>query len=406
MPVNLEPVQQLPPVAGVRLGTARAGIRYADRDDLLLIECAPGTRAAAVFTRNRFVAAPVEVARDHLAAGPPRALLVNAGNANAGTGTAGREDALACCRGVAARLGCEPRAVWPFSTGVIGERLPVARVEAALPACVEALAEDGWVAAARAIMTTDTVPKGASRQVVIQGRPVTLTGIVKGAGMIHPDMATLLAFVATDAAVEGAVLQGLLEEAVAGSFHRITVDGDTSTNDACVLLATGRAGHPEIGASGDPACAALASTLRDLMTELAQAVVRDAEGATRFITVEVTGGAGEAECLAVARTVALSPLVKTACFAGDPNWGRILAAAGRAPAAGLDIQRVSLWLDDVAVVAGGEPVPAYRDEDGRRVMARAEFTLRVDLGRGDARAVIWTSDLSHDYVRINAEYRS
>lgn len=406
MPVHLKPVKALPPVPGLRLGTCAAGIRYRDRPDLALIACAPGTRAAAVFTRNRFVAAPVAVARAHLSAGEPRALLINAGNANAGTGAAGREDALACCRAAAGLLDCAPEAVLPFSTGVIGERLPVARVAAALPACVAALAEDGWVAAARAIMTTDTLPKGASRRVVIQGQPVTLTGIVKGAGMIHPDMATLLAFVGTDAAVARPVLQALLGAAVAHSFHRITVDGDTSSNDACVCLATGRAGHPEIQDAGAPAGCALGAALTDLLEELAQAVVRDAEGATRFITIEVTGGASEEDCLAVARTVALSPLVKTACFAGDPNWGRILAAVGRAPVAGLDIQRVSLWLDGVAVVAGGEPVPAYRDEDGRQVMARPEFTLRVDLGQGTAAVRLWTSDLSQDYVRINAEYRS
>ncbi|OGI51266.1 MAG: bifunctional ornithine acetyltransferase/N-acetylglutamate synthase [Candidatus Muproteobacteria bacterium RIFCSPHIGHO2_02_FULL_65_16] len=406
MPVGLKELPTLHPVPGVRLGTTTAGIRKQGRRDLVVIECTPGTKAAAVFTQNRFCAAPVIVAREHLAKGAPRALLINTGCANAGTGAPGIEDARACCAALARELGCSATEVLPFSTGVIGERLPLERVVAGIPGCLAGLGADGWPDAAAGIMTTDTVPKGASRQFKLGGKTVTVTGIAKGAGMIRPDMATMLAFVATDAAVSPDVLQAVLADAARVSFNRITVDGDTSTNDACVLLATGRAGHPELRAPQGAGHEALMRAVTEVCTELAQAIVRDAEGATKFITIEVIGGASEADCLAVAYTIAHSPLVKTAFFAGDPNWGRILAAVGRAPVSRLDANAVTIHLDDVRVVRAGALDPGYREERGRAVLGKPEITVRVDLGVGDARARIWTSDLSHDYVRINAEYRS
>ena len=406
MPVGLKELPTLHPVPGVRLGTTTAGIRKQGRRDLVVIECTPGTKAAAVFTQNRFCAAPVIVAREHLAKGAPRALLINTGCANAGTGAPGVEDARACCAALARELGCTPHEILPFSTGVIGERLPLERVVAGIPGCLAGLGADGWPDAAAGIMTTDTVPKGASRQFKLGGKTVTVTGIAKGAGMIRPDMATMLAFVATDAAVSPDVLQAVLADAARVSFNRITVDGDTSTNDACVLLATGRAGHPELRAPQGAGHEALMRAVTEVCTELAQAIVRDAESATKFITIEVIGGASEADCLAVAYTIAHSPLVKTAFFAGDPNWGRILAAVGRAPVSRLDANAVTIHLDDVRVVRAGALDPGYREERGRAVLGKPEITVRVDLGVGDARARIWTSDLSHDYVRINAEYRS
>ncbi len=406
MAVNLATPIELHPVPGIRLGTVAAGIRYPDRRDLVVIECAPGTAAAAVFTRNRACAAPVVVARAHLAQVPPRALLINTGCANAGTGAVGEDDARAACAALAGGLECTPQEVLPFSTGVIGERLPLERLTAGLPGCVAGLRESGWADAAHGIMTTDTVAKGSSRILDIAGHRVTVTGIAKGAGMIRPDMATMLAFVATDAAVAPATLQHCLQQAVAHSFNRITVDGDTSTNDACVLLASGRATLPLIAKPAGAAYAQLAAAVMEVMLELAQALIRDAEGATKFITVAVAGGASEADCLAVAYAIAHSPLVKTAFFASDPNWGRILAAVGYAPAARVEMERVAIFLNDVRVVAGGARDPDYHEARGRAVMALPEITIRVELGMGAARAVVWTSDLSHDYVRINAEYRS
>jgi glutamate N-acetyltransferase/amino-acid N-acetyltransferase len=405
MAVNLPPLPVLHPVAGVRLGVTAAGIRKKDRRDLVLMECAPGTRAAATFTKNRFCAAPVIVAREHLASGLPRALLINTGFANAGTGEAGLRDARECCVATARVLGCAPAEVAPFSTGVIGERLPVERLVAGLLACQSALREDGWADAAHGIMTTDTLPKGSSRHVTIGGKTVTVTGISKGAGMIRPDMATMLAFVATDAAVEPVALRALVSEAVNRSFNRITVDGDTSTNDACVLLATGRAGNAEV-VQGSADYAALRAVIEAVFVDLAQAIIRDAEGATKFITVDVYGGTGESDCLAVAYTIAHSPLVKTAFFASDPNWGRILAAVGRAPVAGLDTGKVTIHLNDVCVVSRGQLAADYTEEKGQAVMRLAEIRIGVGLGDGPASARVWTSDLSHDYVSINADYRS
>lgn len=406
MAVGLTPPSALLPIAGLRLGTAKAGIRRADRRDLVLIECALGTEVAATFTQNRFCAAPVIIAREHLAAARPRALLINTGFANAGTGSEGIADAKACCASAAQALGVSTEGVLPFSTGVIGERIPVAKLQAAIPAAVSALTETGWLDAAQGIMTTDTVAKGRSCQVEIDGNTVTLTGIIKGAGMICPNMATLLAFVGTDANIAGPALQAALRTAVAVSLNRITVDGDTSTNDACVLLATGRAGNTRIVVTNSEAYATFAEALTALLRTLAEAVIRDAEGATKFMTIDVRAATSEADALAVAYTVAHSPLVKTAFFASDPNWGRILAAIGRAPIAALVLERVNVYLDEVCIVRNGARAADYTEAKGVAVMARPEITVGIELGAGNRSARVWTSDLSYDYVRINAEYRS
>jgi len=406
MPVGLTGLPALYPVSGIRLGTTAAALRKKDRRDLVVIECAAGTHAAATFTRNRFCAAPVTVAREHLARTAPRALLINTGFANAGTGQAGLDDARACCAELAKQLGCQASEILPFSTGVIGERFPLERIVTGLPACLVNLDVNAWAEAAQGIMTTDTVPKGSSRKIRIGAHTVTVTGIAKGAGMIRPDMATMLAFVATDAAVVPAVLQTCISVAVNRSFNRITVDGDTSTNDACVLLATGAAGNPAIERADGDAYAILMRAVMEVFTELAHAIVRDAEGATKFITIEVRGGRNESDCLEVAYTVAHSPLVKTAFFASDPNWGRILAAIGRAPIAQLDVDKVSVFLDDVCVVRNGAPDAGYTEARGLAVMRLPEIKIGIELGAGSAAARIWTSDLSHDYVSINAEYRS
>ncbi|MDG4559818.1 MAG: bifunctional glutamate N-acetyltransferase/amino-acid acetyltransferase ArgJ [Candidatus Competibacter sp.] len=391
-------------VAGVQLGTARAGIKYPDRRDLVVVELAAETQAAAVFTRNAFCAAPVTVARMHLAAASPRYLVINTGNANAGTGRQGLADAEASCRSLAERTGCRSEEVLPFSTGVIGEPLPLFRLVTGLPEALATLRPDGWAEAAAGIMTTDTRPKWASRRLTLAGREVTITGIAKGAGMIRPDMATMLAFVATDAAVDPALLREILHEAVADSFNAITVDGDTSTNDACLLLATGRSGANVPATGGDRA--RFATAVSEVCVDLAQAIVRDGEGATKFITVRVEGGRDVAECRQVAYTIAHSPLVKTAFFASDPNWGRILAAVGRSGLDALGLERVTIHLDEVCIVRDGGRAPDYTEEQGQRVMARPEIAIRVELGRGGAAARIWTTDLSFDYVRINAEYRT
>ena len=407
VPVNYTPPTQLLPVAGVALGTAAARIKTWSRDDLLLMSLAPGTQAAGVFTQNRFCAAPVTVCREHLARQVPvRALVINAGNANAGTGARGLADARASCAAVAAELDCAPEQVLPFSTGVIMEPLPVDRIVTTLPACRAALAEAGWLAAARAIMTTDTVPKGASRRTEIDGVPVTVTGIAKGAGMIAPNMATLLGFVATDAPIDRVVLDALVVEVAGASFNRITIDGDTSTNDSFVLLATQRAPLSPIERRDDPRLPAVKAAISAVAVEIAQAIVRDGEGATKFISIVVEGGRNVDECDRIARAIAHSPLVKTAFFASDPNLGRIVCAIGNAGIDDLDPSRVSFWLDEVAVVAEGGRAASYREEDGKRVMVQPEITVRVALGRGQAQAMVWTCDLSHQYVSINADYRS
>jgi glutamate N-acetyltransferase/amino-acid N-acetyltransferase len=387
MAVNLSPPgrEDLLPVKGVKLGVAQAGIRKSGRKDLLVVALPEGARAAGVFTQNRFCAAPVRVAKEHLASGrPTRALVVNTGNANAGTGQAGLAHARASCAEAARLLGCDPRQVLPFSTGVIMEPLPVDRIVAALPACVADLREDNWGSAAEAIMTTDTVPKARSRR----AGAVTVTGIAKGAGMIRPDMATMLGFVATDAALPQDALERLLADAAEDSFNRISVDGDTSTNDSFILIATGAAGRCDR--------ALLREAVFDVSQRLAQAIVRDGEGATKFITVRVEKGRDEAECRSVAYAIAHSPLVKTAFFASDPNLGRLLAAIGNSGVRGLDVGRVELYLNEVLVAKAGGRSPDYRDE----------ITVRVVLNRGRGATTVWTCDLSHDYVTINAEYRT
>lgn len=404
MAVGYTGLPVLAPVDGIRVGVASGGIKTPGRRDVVVFELAEGSHTAAVFTRNAFCAAPVILARRHLAAGSPGYLLVNTGNANAGTGEAGLADAARCCEALAAHVDTNPERVLPFSTGVIGEPLPVDRVVAALPAALADLRTDGWADAASGIMTTDTVPKGASRQFAVGDRSVTVTGIAKGAGMIRPDMATMLAYVATDAAIAREDLQAVLNEAVAHSFNRISVDGDTSTNDACILAATGRSGVAL--APGHDGFELLLKAVTDVCRELAQLIVRDGEGATKFIAIEVVGGRDEAECSQVAYTIAHSPLVKTAAFASDPNWGRILAAVGRAGVPDLDLAAVVIHLGDVCIVSNGGRDAAYSEEQGAAVMARDEITIRVDLARGGAAATVWTCDFSYDYVRINAEYRT
>ncbi|EHQ51420.1 arginine biosynthesis bifunctional protein ArgJ [Ectothiorhodospira sp. PHS-1] len=404
MAVNLSEPVSLAPVPGVRLSAVAAGIRYRGRDDMVLMELAAGSTCAAVFTRNAFCAAPVQVARQHLRQDTPRYLLINAGNANAGTGSQGLEAADLSCDAVADCTGVRAAQVLPFSTGVIGEPLPVERISTALPEAVAALDEQGWMRAMRAIMTTDTVGKGASETVRLSGGEVTLTGIAKGSGMIHPNMATMLAFLATDALVEKAVLQAMLMRCSDASFNAITVDGDTSTNDACVLAATGASGVP-VESEADQLM--FEQALLRICRQLAHAIVRDGEGATKFITVRVSGARDAEEARLVGFAVALSPLVKTALFASDPNWGRILAAVGRAGLKDLDVDRVTIHLDDVRIVAGGGRAPEYEEAMGRRVMAGAEILIHVDLGgRGVTEAEVYTCDFSYDYVRINAEYRS
>jgi glutamate N-acetyltransferase/amino-acid N-acetyltransferase len=395
----------LNPVAGFRLGTAMAGIRKPDRKDLVVMELAHGSTCAAVFTRNQFCAAPVLVAREHLQQGVPAWLLVNTGNANAGTGAQGLRDARACCAALARHMGASPVQVLPFSTGVIGEPLPVARIVEVLPLALGQLSERGWEEAAYGILTTDTVPKGASRVIRSGVGSITVTGIAKGAGMIRPDMATMLAFVATDAVVAQEALRQCLAAAVEQSFNRITVDGDTSTNDACVLVATGAAGGPALEA-GTPEFAELCAAVAEVCVELAQAIVRDGEGATRFVTVRVERGRDAAECRQAAYTIAHSPLVKTALFAGDPNWGRILAAVGRSGIPDLDLEPVEIWLDGVCIVRDGGRAADYTEVEGQRVLRQSEYTIRVVLGRGGAADQVWTCDLSCEYIRINAEYRS
>jgi len=412
MAVNLSAPdpQALYPVAGVTLGVAEAGIRKAKRKDLLVMRVDDGASVAGVFTQNRFCAAPVIVAREHLSnsanGGTVRALLVNTGNANAGTGSAGIAAARATCAAAAKLLGSKATQVLPFSTGVIMEPLPVDRVVAGLPQCIANLRADDWAGAAAAIMTTDTMPKAASGRYAVGDREITVTGIAKGAGMIRPNMATMLGFVATDARVSAALVQQAVEHAAERSFNRITVDGDTSTNDSFVLIATGRAEMPEITGSQSAEYRAFRDAVTDVAVRLAQAIVRDGEGATKFITVRVEGGRDERECLQAAYAIAHSPLVKTAFYASDPNLGRILAAVGNAGIEDLDVEKVDLYLDDVLVAKNGGRHPGYQEADGQRVMKQSEITVRVVLARGSAEGVVWTCDLSHDYVSINADYRS
>ncbi|RRS04326.1 bifunctional glutamate N-acetyltransferase/amino-acid acetyltransferase ArgJ [Aquabacterium soli] len=409
MPVNLSAPnpQDLHPVPGVQIGVAMAGVRKANRRDLTVVTLAEGSAVAGVFTKNRFCAAPVQICQKHLAAGTDiRALLVNTGNANAGTGEDGLVRAQTTCIALARHLDIAPEQVLPFSTGVIMETLPIDRIQAGLPAALADLKADNWALAAEGIMTTDTLPKAASRQVKVGNATVTVTGISKGAGMIKPNMATMLGYVATDAKIAPALLQGLAKDAADASFNRITIDGDTSTNDSFVVIATRQADHAEITSWDSPEGRAVREAVIAVSVQLAQAIVRDGEGATKFITITVEGGRDEAECRLAAYAIAHSPLVKTAFFASDPNLGRILAAVGYAGIDDLDQNLIELHLDDVHVVTKGGRRPEYREEDGQRVMKQSEITIRVGLARGTAATTLWTCDLSHDYVTINADYRS
>ena len=397
---------QLTPVPGLQLGYAQAGIKKPGRKDVLVLKLAAGATVAGVFTTNRFCAAPVQVAQQHLAGAQSIvALVVNTGNANAGTGEAGLANANATCAALAKLLGCEANQILPFSTGVILEPLPLEKLVAGLPAAIENLNEDRWFDAAEAIMTTDTQPKAASRVVMIAGKRVTMTGISKGAGMIKPNMATMLGFMACDAKISQPVLQTLVKQAADASFNCITIDGDTSTNDSFMLMATG-AGELEITDATSAEYHALAEAVINLSQELAQMIVRDGEGATKFITVRVEQGRDVEECRKIAYAIGHSPLVKTAFFASDPNLGRILAAIGYAGVNDLDVNQLNLYLDDVWVAKQGGRNPDYQEQDGQRVMKQSEITVRVTLARGEAAATIWTCDLSHDYVSINADYRS
>ena len=395
-------------VPGVRLGTISAGIKTAGRKDLVLIEVAENTQCAAVFTRNAFCAAPVTVARENLqrCAHQPRYLLINTGNANAGTGSAGIEAARTSVQTVASAAGVDVSTVLPFSTGVIGEPLPVERLTQAVPAAFAALSAEGWAAAAEGILTTDTRPKAHSVRFSCHNQNYVVTGIAKGSGMIRPNMATMLAFIATDMAVEKTLLQALLPQLTDRSFNRITVDGDTSTNDACVLLATGEAGNTPVNDVHCDLYHALHDAVEEVCISLAHSIVRDGEGASKFVTVQINGGRSEAECLEVAFTIAHSPLVKTALFASDPNWGRLLMAIGRADIPKLDVESVRLYLNEVLIAEGGCRATSYTEEQGVVAMAPEEIVIRVELGRGAATAAVWTTDFSYDYVRINAEYRS
>ncbi|MES2355776.1 MAG: bifunctional glutamate N-acetyltransferase/amino-acid acetyltransferase ArgJ [Pseudomonadota bacterium] len=409
MPVNLSPINEntLHPVKGVRLGVAEAAIKKPGKKDLLLVALEQDTKVAGVFTLNRFCAAPVVVSKEHLGNDSAiRALVVNTGNANAGTGDVGLAHARATCSEVARLLDLAPKQVLPFSTGVIMEPLPVERIVQGLPTCVAQLTENNWFNAAQAIMTTDTAPKAASRQVSIGGKIVTITGIAKGAGMIHPNMATMLGFVATDAALSQTLLDMLVKYAADKSFNRITVDGDTSTNDSFILIATGKATGNEINDALSAEYIALRDAVTALSIELAQAIIRDGEGATKFMTVTVEGGKSVEESTNVAFAIAHSPLVKTAFFASDPNLGRILAAIGYAGIDDLDVSKINLYLDDVLVAEKGGRAASYREEDGQRVMKQAEIIVRVELNRGAVTETVWTCDFSYDYVKINADYRS
>lgn len=392
------------PVRGIKLGTSNAGIKQTLRDDTLIIEMAEGGSCAAVFTQNAFCAAPVLIAREHLLL-HPRWLLVNSGNANAGTGKQGLQDAFACCASLASEVDSIAQQVLPFSTGVIGEPLPVHKLTSALPNAVANFSEDHWERAARAIMTTDTFPKGASLIIEIDGHPVTITGISKGAGMIQPNMATMLGFIACDARIDTALLQQCLREAAEQSFNRITVDGDTSTNDACVLLASGCSEAPEILPNSEH-YAVFAAAIKKVCKRLAELIVRDGEGATKLMRIVVEQAQTEAEAVLVGKTIAHSPLVKTAFFASDPNWGRILAAVGRAGVVDMNLERIEIYLGTVCIVENGGRSPSYTEQDGQRVMNQAEITVTVRLGRGSASTEVLTCDFSYDYVKINAEYRT
>lgn len=406
MAVGDFPLPALLPVPGLKLAAVEAGVKYPNRKDLVVMALPESAATAGVFTKNAFCAAPVQVAKAHLAECQSRYLIINTGNANAGTGERGMANARSMCEAVAKAAGCETAAVLPFSTGVIGEPLPIDTITAAVPKALAGLEDTAWADAAEGIMTTDTRPKGNSQRLRLGDTEVVLTGISKGAGMIKPNMATMLSYIATDAKVSPAALQAMLDDATEASFNRITVDGDTSTNDACILMATGVAGNDEISGPEHPDYGLMAAAVKSLMIELAQLIVRDGEGATKFVSIEVAGGKDSAECVQVAYTVAESPLVKTALFASDPNWGRILAAVGRAGLSDLDVNAVSLYLNDVLLAENGGVAASYTEAVGEAAMAPEDIVIRIELGRGVAEETVWTTDLSHDYVRINAEYRT
>jgi glutamate N-acetyltransferase/amino-acid N-acetyltransferase len=408
MPVNLIAPEKddLLPIAGIKLGVASAGIKTVGRVDLVLIELIAGTTSSAIFTKNAFCAAPVTLAKRHQSEVTPRYLLINSGNANAGTGEQGMQAVQACCQAVAELSKLNSNTVLPFSTGVIGQQLPVEKIKTALPDAYQNLATDNWYAAAHAIMTTDTIAKALSKQLEIDGKTITVTGIAKGSGMIRPDMATMLSYIATDAAIDQGVLDAMLLKAADQSFNRISVDGDTSTNDACVLMATGQATNLVITDFDSANAQAIYQVIAEVSQHLAHAIVRDGEGATKFIEIEVAQGQNTEECRQVAYTIAHSPLVKTALFASDPNWGRILAAVGRSGISNFDLSKVAIYLGNVCIVDGGEPAADYTEQKGQQVTSQDEILIRVVLGRGDASDTVWTCDFSYDYVKINAEYRS
>ncbi|MDT3714596.1 bifunctional glutamate N-acetyltransferase/amino-acid acetyltransferase ArgJ [Pseudomonas soli] len=405
MAVGLGPLPTLHPVPGFELGIASAGIKRPGRKDVVVMRCAEGSSVAGVFTLNAFCAAPVILSKQRVQ-GTVRYLLTNTGNANAGTGAPGLAAAERTCARLAELAGVPAESVLPFSTGVIGEPLPVEKIEGALQAALDNLSENNWAEAATGIMTTDTLPKGASRQFQFDGKTITVTGISKGAGMIRPNMATMLGYIATDAKVAPAVLKDLMLDGANKSFNRITIDGDTSTNDCCMLIATGKADVPEVTEASGALFEALKQAVFEVCMEVAQAIVRDGEGATKFVTVQVNGGGNHQECLDVGYAVAHSPLIKTALFASDPNWGRILAAVGRAGVPELDVSLIDVYLDSVCIASKGGRSPSYTEAQGSAVMAQKEITIRIDLGRGQCSETIWTTDLSHEYVKINAEYRT
>jgi len=405
MAVGLSEPGEILPVAGIKLASFAAGIKKNGRNDLVVFSFDESATCAATFTRNAFCAAPVTLAKKHLSQHSPRALLINSGNANAVTGEIGMANAMQCCAWLAEKLDCAAEQILPFSTGVIGQQLPMPVMQAGINQVVDGFSEDNWMLACRGIMTTDTVAKGMSKKILLDGKDITISGIAKGSGMICPNMATMLAFIATDANIEASFLQRCLSDAVEDSFNSITVDGDTSTNDACVLIATGKANNNPINKDSAEANVFI-DALHDVCQYLAQAIIRDGEGATKFISVSVLQAQSKAEAKNVAYTIAHSPLVKTALFASDPNWGRILAAVGRAGIEQLDVTKVNLFLDEVCIVRDGGVDMAYTEEKGQAVMDNEEISINVELGRGDASATIWTTDLSHEYVRINAEYRS
>lgn len=408
MPVNLlaPMASDLLTIDGIEIGTASAGIKTAGKMDLVLFKLDEGTVTSAVYTQNSFCAAPVTLAKKHQLVASPCYLLINSGNANAGTGEQGMQSAQACCQGVASVASVDAEAVLPFSTGVIGQQLPVDKMVAAVPEAYENLRADNWFNAAHGIMTTDTIAKAVSKQIDIDGEIITVTGIAKGSGMIRPDMATMLSYIATDANVNQATLDEMLQQSMSQSFNRITVDGDTSTNDACLLMATAKAKNSELTDFGSTEAQKLYTVIAEISQQLAHAIVRDGEGATKFIAIEVVEGKDSDECRQVAYTIAHSPLVKTALFASDPNWGRILAAVGRSGVPNFDLSKVAIYLDNVCIVENGEPAVSYTEEKGQQVMNQDEITIKVELGRGESQDTVWTCDFSYDYVKINAEYRT